>query len=89
VPWQIATNFYLAGASGAVKAGDWRYNTANTWLQAKQGSITPENAMQLLARVRQTITQWSIVYDMSTGQVSAAMLQAYGNVHTFHLSLQS
>jgi Acyl-coenzyme A:6-aminopenicillanic acid acyl-transferase len=89
VPWQITTNFYLAGASDAVKAGDWRYNTANTWLQAKQGSITPENAMQLLARVRQTITQWSIVYDMSTGQVSAAMLQAYGNVHTFHLSLQS
>jgi choloylglycine hydrolase len=89
VSWQITTNFYLAGASDAVKAGDWRYNTANTWLQAKQGSITPENAMQLLARVRQTITQWSIVYDMSTGQVSAAMLQAYGNVHTFHLSLQS
>jgi hypothetical protein len=88
VPWQITTNFYLAGASDAVKAGDWRYNTANTWLEGKQGSITPENAMQLLARVRQTITQWSIVYDMSTGDVNVAMLQAYGNVHRFHLSIK-
>jgi penicillin V acylase-like amidase (Ntn superfamily) len=32
VPWQVITNFYLAGASEDTKAQDWRYRTAATWL---------------------------------------------------------
>jgi hypothetical protein len=87
LPWQVTTNFYLAGANEAMKTQDWRYRTAATWLQAAQGRIAPEEALQILADVKQDITQWSIVYDMSTGDVRVVMGQSYKHVHTYHLSM--
>jgi hypothetical protein len=85
--WQVITNFYLAGASAGMETQDWRYRTAATWLQAAQGRIAPQKALQLLADVKQDITQWSIVYDMSTGEVRVVMGQSYNHVHTYHLAM--
>jgi len=87
LPWQVTTNFYLADANEEMKTQDWRYRTAATWLQASQGHIAPQEAMQILAHVKQDITQWSIVYDMSTGDVRIVMGQSYNHVHTYHLSM--
>jgi hypothetical protein len=87
LPWQVTTNFYLAGASAGIKTQDWRYRTAATWLQAAQGRMAPQEALQLLTDVKQDITQWSIVYDMSTGEVRVVMGQSYSHVHTFHLAM--
>jgi Linear amide C-N hydrolases, choloylglycine hydrolase family len=86
-PWQVTTNFYLAGASAGIKTQDWRYRTAATWLQVAQGRIAPDEALQILAQVKQDITQWSIVYDMSTGEVRVVMGQSYNHVHTYHLAM--
>ena len=86
-PWQVTTNFYLAGASAGIKTQDWRYRTAAAWLQAAQGRIAPQEAMQILAHVKQGITQWSIVYGMSTGEVRIVMGQSYNYVHLYHLAM--
>lgn len=85
-PWQIATNFFVTGASDAAKALDGRYATANARLQQTQGQISPQDAMDLLRQVQQDITQWSIVYNMSTGDISVALGRNYENVHSFHLA---
>ena len=86
-PWQVATNFFIAGASDAAKAQDSRYATASKWLQQTQGRISPEEAMGLLKQINQDITQWSIVYDMGSGDVTVSMARKYETVHKFHLAL--
>ena len=88
VPWQVTTNFYLVGASEQMKTQDRRYRTAATWLQAADGRMGPAEAMLLLERIEQTITQWSIVYDMTTGDIRLVMAEAYNHVYTYHLPVQ-
>ena len=45
------------------------------------------DAMDLLRDVSQESTMWSIVYDMSTGDVHVAMRLNYDQVYRFHLEL--
>lgn len=85
-PWQIATNFFVTGASDAAKAQDPRYGTADTRLRQAQGQLSSADAMDLLKQIRQDITQWSIVYDITSGDISVAMGRNYQNIHTFHLA---
>jgi hypothetical protein len=51
--------------------------------------MTAQDAMDLLAAVSQEGTQWSVVYGMSSGDVSVAMERGYDTSHTLHLSLAS
>lgn len=85
--WQVATNFFLTGASETAKLLDERYAVASAHLQKSKGTLSPTDAMALLQRVRQDSTQWSTVYDMRTGNVQIVMGQQYHTVHTFHLDL--
>jgi hypothetical protein len=39
--------------------------------------------MDLLSDVTQDSTQWSVVYQMGSGEVSVAMGKDYKNIHTF------
>jgi penicillin V acylase-like amidase (Ntn superfamily) len=87
-PWQVTTNFYLAGSSEDEKEQDLRYYTASKWLKATNGKASSEEAMQLLNSVKQGHTQWSIVYDMVTGNVSVVMAKRYERVHRFHLPMK-
>ena len=48
---------------------------------------TPGETLQLLNRVKQPNPQWSIVYDMSTGEVAIVMDRNYHHIHLFHLPL--
>jgi len=45
--------------------------------------------MALLSDVSQGSTQWSVVYGMSSGDVSVTMGREYDDIHTFNLSLAS
>ncbi len=84
-PWHLATNHLRCIAQGDGYC--WRYHILSDRLIASQGQLDPAAAMQLLADVKQTSTQWSVVYNMSTGDVKVVVGMNYDTVHTFHLDL--
>jgi len=85
-PWHLATNHLRANAAGD---GDcWRYSKLNQRITEAQGKLTVQGALDLLSSVSQTggsSTQWSVVYGMSTGEISVVMGREYGQAYTFEL----
>jgi hypothetical protein len=86
-PWHLATNFLRSSVGDPAKGNCWRYNKINAQLTETSGQINTQAAMQLLADVAQNNTQWSIIYQMSTGTINVAMGQQYQNIHQFQLDL--
>ncbi|MHC4751039.1 MAG: carcinine hydrolase/isopenicillin-N N-acyltransferase family protein [Planctomycetota bacterium] len=84
--WQVSTNFLL---SEAQQPDCWRYNKATESLGEAQGNISADEAMVLLQDTSQGSTVWSIVYNLSTGQIRLAMGKDYDQVHTFKLKMKS
>ncbi len=83
-PWQVSTNYLL---SEEVKPHCWRYEKATQTLNAARGSISQEQAMDVLASVKQDHTVWSVVYNLSSGAIDVAMGKDYADVHTFELQM--
>ena len=86
-PWHIATNHLRCIAKG--DGGCWRYQTISQRLTASAGVLNFPSAMQLLSEVKQNSTQWSSVYNMSTGDIHLVIAKEYEKVYTFHLELSS
>ncbi len=84
-PWHQATNFLLSNTSGSADGLSNRYDLLAKRLQEKQGDLSLEEALELLADVSQSSTQWSIVYQLYTGQISLAMGRSYSERHSFQL----
>jgi hypothetical protein len=83
-PWHQATNFLRSAYDG--DAGHcWRYDTLGQSLETLGGSLTTQFAMDLLRRVSQEMTQWSIVYNSSTGEILIAMGREYESLHILNL----
>lgn len=87
--WHQATNFLRASAGESAEGECWRYDKISQRLTEAEGQHTVQDAMDLLAGVSQEGTQWSVVYGMSTGDVSVTMGRQYDTLHTFPLSLAS
>jgi hypothetical protein len=85
-PWHQATNFLRASVGESAEGECWRYDKISQRLTEAEGQLTMQDAMDLLSDVSQGVTQWSVVYGMSTGDVNVTMGQKYDNVHTFQLS---
>ncbi len=86
-PWQVATNFLVASTDGHPEGQCWRYDHINERLTEAGGQLATRDALSLLAEVSQNNTQWSVVYGMTSGDVSIVMGRDYaGQVHTFHLN---
>jgi penicillin V acylase-like amidase (Ntn superfamily) len=85
-PWLAATNFYLAGASPGQRQQDQRYATLDSALDRAAGTLSAQEAMDLLGAVAQHHTRWSVVYDLSTGDIHLAMAKRYGRLHRFQLT---
>jgi hypothetical protein len=85
-PWHLATNFLRASVESA-DGQCWRYDAISQRLTETQGRLTTQEAIALLERVSQENTQWSIVYGLSTGEVTVTMGRQYGKTHTFPTSL--
>jgi choloylglycine hydrolase len=83
-PWHQATNF-LVGSFDDPQGLCWRYDRIAENLQAAQGVLTPDQALDLLMDVSQDVTQWSAVYSLSTGEVRIALGGEGGEVLTFTL----
>jgi hypothetical protein len=85
--WHLATNFLRASVDDPAEGGCWRYDEVSQRLAEAEGQLSTQEAIDLLADVSQEITEWSIVYGISTGDIDVSMGREYDNIHTFHLSL--
>ncbi len=85
--WHAATNFTRSAVAGDAAGQCPRYDALVRRLTAANGALAPKDALGLLQSVAQseTATQWSVVYNMSLGQVDVVMGRHYGRVHTFQL----
>ena len=86
-PWHAATNFTRSAVAGDAAGQCQRYDTLVRRLTDAGGKLAPRDALGLLQAVAQieSATQWSVVYDMSTGQVDVVMGQAYDRARSFRL----
>jgi hypothetical protein len=85
-PWHLATNFLCSATEG--DGGCWRYPILRQRLSESGGVLDPQGALDLLAEVSQPgSTQWSAVYDLSTGRVRVVMGREYATVHEFDLEM--
>jgi hypothetical protein len=86
-PWHAATNFTRSAVTGDAAGQCQRYDTLIRRLTDAGGALDSRAALDLLQAVAQTesATQWSVVYDMSTGQVDVVMGRAYDRVYSFRL----
>jgi hypothetical protein len=82
-PWHLATNHLRCNAEG--DGGCPRYHRISERLTTMNDQIDPQEAMQLLSDVAQGMTQWSAVYNMTNGDISVVIGEAYETVHSFHL----
>jgi len=89
--WHAATNFTRSAVASSPTGQCWRYDTLVARLTASDGKLTPATALDLLQSVAQseTVTQWSVIYGMSTGQIDVVMGRHFDRVHTFELNLAS
>jgi len=85
--WQAATNFLQAAHSEDLSGYCHRYDAITEVLGRSEESFEPKDALQLLADVSQANTQWSIVYDLSDGEIRVVMGQVYENVLTARLEM--
>lgn len=84
--WHQATNFIRSSVDNP--AGQCsRYDKIAERLGQTGGRVTAQNAMQLLREVSQRITQWSIVYGMTSGEITVTMGRQYDRVHPLRLKL--
>lgn len=96
-PWSAATNNLIATVPEETrKTLCWRYKTISEYLTSAGGKLFPMEAMDLLSGVSvgkytpgTPRTQWSAVYEISTGDFLVAMRGQYDDVHTFHLEMAS
>jgi hypothetical protein len=88
--WQVATNFILTGMTPEqAKPLCWRYQTAFDTLSRTMGRVSRETSMTLLQDVSQGNTQWSVVYDLTSGEFQLVMDRNYSHPLNFKLELKT
>ncbi|MBN2313356.1 MAG: linear amide C-N hydrolase [Sedimentisphaerales bacterium] len=85
-PWQVSTNFLL---SESQQPDCWRYQKANAVLAETQGVASQNEAMDLLHATSQDHTVWSVVYNLSSGEIRLAMGKEYNKVFSFKLKMKN
>jgi len=85
-PWQQATNFLVASTDGDTNGQCPRYDLIGQRLSEVGGKLAFADALSLLADVSQESTQWSVIYNMTNGELKIVMNRHYsGEIHTLHL----
>ncbi len=81
-PFQVCTNFIVAGSNAPSSAPCWRYNKAYGTLKASAGKLSADSTMNLLQSVSQSITMWSIVFSQSSFSMKIAIDRKYDTPYT-------
>jgi antitoxin component YwqK of YwqJK toxin-antitoxin module len=89
-PWQVATNFTIKNLPPQrILHLCHRYETAYTALKKAGGKISRETALNILKDISLYSTQWSVVYDMTSGDIQAAAGQKYNQIKEFKLKMKT
>ncbi len=89
-PWQVSTNFLISEVHpDGARSPCRRYSLAYRRLEAVDGAIPQEQAMELLAVTSQPITIWSVVYNLRSGRVLVASGRDYGDLREFQLPMEA
>jgi hypothetical protein len=86
--FQAVTNFIVYQGRNEGEGGDEfvRFDTIQTELEKRQGIISEEGALELLSSAKiPGRTQWSAVYNLSTGEVMICMAEHYDTVYRMSL----
>ncbi len=84
-PWHLATNHLRCIAEG--DGGCWRYHILSIELSSAGGNLDDGEVMGLLSSVSQGSTQWSSVYNLSSGDIHVVIGRDYQESYTFNLEL--
>jgi len=84
LPVRTAVNFTMADSTEQSRRSDRRYRTAAAGLST---ATDWRSAMDLLDRVRQNHTQWSVVYGLHTGEIHLSTAGDLDRVHEFDLAM--
>lgn len=82
-PWQVTTNFVITGLTDPQNAPCWRYRSAYETLNNNHGILSESEATSLLQNVSLSITRWSTVFNLTSGQLQIAMGGDYENFFHF------
>jgi hypothetical protein len=89
-PWQVATNFIIDNASASkTRHLCDRYDTAYMALKDSNDRMSRKDMMKILERIAMNgdyRTQWSVIYNLDSGDVDVAMGRNYRRVLSFTLS---
>lgn len=86
-PWHLATNFLLSIADLSGEGYCDRYDSLNNHLITRGGMLTPQDAMDLLEVVSVNSTQWSIVYNVSSGEIQVVMGREYNQAYKLQFDM--
>jgi len=86
-PWQVSTNFIIHGSGAPENVSCWRYSTTYNKLNAVQGKLKSAGAMDLLKKVSQNSTIWSMVYKMNSKELIVAVGKNFNDVKKFKLRI--
>jgi len=84
-PYQVTTNFVITGTEVPQHSPCWRYNIAWEYLEQKMGTLSENDAFDLLHSVSVSSTRWSVVLNMKMNYVRIAMGRDFENIHLFHM----
>ncbi|MBN1123026.1 MAG: linear amide C-N hydrolase [Anaerolineae bacterium] len=92
-PFQISTNFYLHDTDTADRIAQCpRYATAHETLSAANGILTNTEITTLTEQIAgennfDINTMWSVIYNLTTGDITVYMALDFDHPHTFTLDM--
>jgi hypothetical protein len=81
--WHAATNFLRSSVGESAEGVCPRYDRIRRQLSETSGRLSVQDALDLLGRVSQDSTQWTVVYEMSSREVNVAMGRRLSTLHVF------
>ncbi len=89
--WMVSTNTMIGNReTGETRRLCWRYDKAYKYLDRRGGDISAAGVMDILQSISmegEFSTQWSVVYNQSTGDVEIAVGRQYGKTQKFKLDM--
>jgi choloylglycine hydrolase len=81
--WHLATNFLHSSVAESTDGVCSRYDLISRQLSTAEGRLVVQDAFDLLARVSQGNTQWSVVYEINAREVNVAMGRRFSRQYMF------
>ncbi len=85
-PWQLGTNFPVVLTDGEPQGHCWRYDRIERSLREGGGTLSTDEAFDLLTAVSVEHTQWSIVYDLDDLVMNLCVGRDMETVHSISLA---